>query len=339
VLNLSLVIAYGIFRAVEMTLANFRFPMSFQTWLRWGQLFLVLALLAPVTMRWAPKPTRSQMSNTIWAPLSEAGDVIHSHFPKANEAKTEKAVAKEVAITPSKLRFSWDYLSYILLFGLLIALSIKVRDAFRVLKLLNNGIVLRRIGKVTLLSSHNIQVPLSTLVGGRAWVVIPESMVSHWRDFTRAVKHELQHHRQKDTAWAVGIDLLVAVFYLNPFISLWKRKICELQELSCDEVLMGRKVSSYDYGSCLIRVAEAALENGNLTVGTTGMATGFENPNYFKSFLRRRIEMLVNHPDRKPCRFLGVVLGTLMMLSTFAFAYGAWKSTPWSIPKNPFFKV
>ncbi len=318
-LNLSLVVAYGLFRLGERLSPQ----MSFRTWLRWGQLLLVLSLAAPVLMKLLPQPTEAHSPLKIMAPLWEGAEGVAERFVKPALPSTQQATPETVAVSTQILEVISTHLKDLLLIGIFISLLIKARAALQVYWLLKGGIVIRRLGQVSLLTSARIQVPFSTLVGGRAWIAVPESLVSNWKDFKLAVKHELQHHRQKDTAWALAIEIFSALFFLNPFAQLWKRRINEIQELSCDEALIGRKVSSYEYGSCLVRVAETALENCNLLVGTTSMAAGFENPIHFKSFLKRRIDMLVQHKHRRPCRFVGLTIGTLTLLTTFACAFGA----------------
>jgi hypothetical protein len=152
-------------------------------------------------------------------------------------------------------------------------------------------------------------------------------MLANARDFRLAVRHEIQHHRQGDTSWAVLIEFLVCFFFPNPAIYIWKREITEFQEFSCDEALIGRKdISSHDYGSCLVRVAEAALGVRQMYAGTTCMAADSRNPNYFKSFLRRRVEMFTNHKKPPVHRLAGILVGTLATVFTIALAVSAEQS-------------
>ena len=133
----------------------------------------------------------------------------------------------------------------------------------------------------------------------KCWIVLPVSILGRKLESNLALKHEIQHHRQGDTFWAFLVEGFVCLFYLNPAIYMWKKLIIEFQEFSCDEKLLNRKeFSPQEYGSCLLRVAETALETRTY-VGTASMAENFINRFYFKSFLQRRIEMLTQHgsPD------------------------------------------
>lgn len=113
------------------------------------------------------------------------------------------------------------------------------RQARRLVDALENSTPFKRIGRLRIVVSSEIDVPLSTLLGGHAWVALPEAMLGRWSDSKLAVRHEVQHHRQRDTAWAILIEGIVAAFFANPAAYLWRRRIHEFQELSCDEALIG----------------------------------------------------------------------------------------------------
>ena len=146
-------------------------------------------------------------------------------------------------------------------------------------------------------------------------MVIPEKALGHPTDFKLSVRHELQHHRQKDTAWIWFAECLTAIFWWNPFTALWKKQIAELSELSCDEALMhGRRASPHDYGNCLVRVAEAAIERRALLAGTAGMALHSKLTRHSKTFLKRRIEMLFRYNHTRPSRVTSGAVPALLIL-------------------------
>jgi beta-lactamase regulating signal transducer with metallopeptidase domain len=213
-------------------------------------------------------------------------------------------------------------LEAILFVGMALIFFVRLRGLYvqrkMLIRIMVSGTPFRKIGKTSIVVSQGVVVPFSALARGRAWVALPENLLGRWTDFKLALSHELQHHRQKDTLWSLVIEGLALLFVLNPAIYLWKRRISEIQELSCDEALIGHKVSSFEYGSCLVRVAEAALGKRQMFAGTASMATGSENPAYFKSFLRRRIEMLSQDQKRSPLR--GALIGTIGLLLTVATA-------------------
>lgn len=316
-MNLSIAAAYTLFGGLQ-ALASRLFPrMSFRTWLRVGQVLLLVALLAPLIVKSLPAQTSERISLNILPPLPEGS------LEKAQSLISLAAPTTAQPQAPRSADVDLDFPS-LLVWAIVLAVAVsvlfRVRAVLALCRLLKSGIVIRRQGRVTITALGKTAVPFSTLLGGRAWIAVPESILANGDDFKLAVRHELQHHRQRDNSWAILIDVLIPFFVANPFIYFWKRKLSEFQEFSCDEALIGRRVSSYDYGSCLVRVAETAIESRSMLVGTASMAAGFENPNYVKSFLRRRIEMLIEHKDSRPCRVAGLLMGTLAAVCTFALA-------------------
>jgi|GEM_PF-3772365 len=317
VTNLSVAAAYVLFSGLH-ALASQLFPrMSFRTWLRVGQALLLISLVAPIAVKVLPAQTSEQISLAILPPLPEGSLEKAQHLLSLPSPITVQAETPQSAAAPVDLL---SLLAMALLSAVTLSILFRLRAVLRLCRLLKSGIVIRRQGRVTIIALAETAVPFSTLLGGRAWVALPESILANSDDYKLAVKHELQHHRQRDNSWAIFIDVLIPFFVANLFIYFWKRKLSELQEFSCDEALIGRKVSSYDYGSCLVRVAETAIESRSMLVGTASMAAGFEDPNYAKSFLRRRIEMLIQHKDSRPCRVAGLLMGTLAAVCTFALA-------------------
>ena len=130
----------------------------------------------------------------------------------------------------------------------------------RLARVLGDSLRLHKIGKTIVLISDSTSVPFSVLFLRKAFVVLPSSLVPHQKEFAIALRHEIEHHRQGDTRWAILLQLLVCAFYLNPFAYLWRKTISQLQELACDESLIRQMgISKHDYGSCLLKVAEMAL--------------------------------------------------------------------------------
>ncbi len=283
--------------------------------LRLGQRLLMLSLLLPLLLAFLPARSVPRLPDKILAPLSEVGDSIVS---STITTKTGSRPVSQVTHMEGTAYLSWFLPVGIAGFALWLLLQ-----AVRLLRVLWGGTSFRKLGRVSIILSSEVQVPFSTLVGGRAWVVLPTPLIGNWSDFKLAVRHELQHHRQGDTLWALAIEIVSIFFLFNPFIYLWKRRIHELQELSCDEALIGRKISSYEYGSCLVRVAETALDARPMWAGTASMAAGFGNPTYFKSFLRRRIEMLANYSKKGPIPKGLWLSGTLVLCLTTLVAYAA----------------
>jgi hypothetical protein len=165
-------------------------------------------------------------------------------------------------------------------------------------------------------TSRRRAVPISAWVrtgaGLEAAVVLPVEMLGSPREARLAICHELQHHRQGDTAWAYGLEVIACLFWWNPAAGLAARALSRLQEFSCDDALIGRRgVSPQEYGRCLLRAAELAVGSPALRYGAAAAAGGSSG-----TLLKRRIEMLFTQKSRNP-------LGTAALVATGALALAA----------------
>lgn len=144
-------------------------------------------------------------------------------------------------------------------------------DLSRLVQIRSRSFLVKEIYGVRIWVSEEIRVPFSFWLPGQKNIVMPQNLLGR-AEYRIAALHELQHHRQQDTKWVYLIWLLKLVFVLNPIIHLWSRWVCEIQEFACDEALIGRKrVGTREYASCLIQVAQSALEHERQTVCATGL--------------------------------------------------------------------
>jgi len=207
------------------------------------------------------------------------------------------------------------------------SLTLFYRKVLQLQRILSDAILIRKIGRVQIGVSDSIKIPFSTLIGRAAQIVVPASFVSNAKDFNIILHHEIHHHRNKDTVWILIMELACCLFYLNPFMYWWKKEIAEIQEFTCDEILIRQmRVSMRDYGQGLFKVAEAARGMAGMQVGTTCMGAGPENPHQLKSFLRRRIEVFRDHQKGQRNGFFGPLIGTIGIVITASLAFGAQKS-------------
>ena len=133
-----------------------------------------------------------------------------------------------------------------------------------------------------------------------------------------AFRHEVQHHRQRDTFWVYALEFFRSIFVFNPFAHLLVKRISEIQEFACDEALVDQKhVSPHAYGGCLLKVAETARGHYPVLVGTTCMAAAPSG-----SFLKRRIEIMLEEKKRYLNRSVSAAGGiiALAFVATVAWA-------------------
>ncbi len=222
------------------------------------------------------------------------------------------AIGLPPAVTGAPIAQRGISFPFFLLLGIGAALVRFAWSWFSLGRLLRRTVPLHSLGRVRVVISDDVSVPFSVRRFRTAWVVLSSNLVESPRDFRIALRHEIQHHRQRDTHWMVALELFVASTFWNPFSHLWRRRCAELQEISCDAALVGgRGIASHEYASCLLKVAEAALARREW-MGATGM----------ESFLTRRIKMLPDNssPSRRKAPW---ALGALLCVLTTAVALGA----------------
>jgi hypothetical protein len=210
--------------------------------------------------------------------------------------------------------------------GGLVHLSRTSRDLVRICRFLRRTVAWRAIGNVRVVVSEECRVPFSVALLKKGYVVVPTHMLASASHVRMAIVHEIQHHRQGDCWTAYILEWLRAVFFWNPFIHFWRSSLSELQEFSCDEVLVGRRpFEPYDYGRCLLAVAQAASQ----PIGSSrqdfacvvGMAREGGMP---PSLLQRRIRMLSHYRSGSPRRtVVGVLAGAFVITTLMGLAYAA----------------
>lgn len=333
-INLLLIASYLIYRACRAGMSALQVRTRYLALTRATQVLLVASLVIPIIFSLLPERSLPRIHFEAVRPLPETSvrkdrlrhDRVKAMVPKVEEVVEREGVTVQHLLALLKAGVTGATHPAILVLLLLGCFAMMIRLAvnhLRLRQLIADGIVIRQLGRVVIVVSDSLAVPFSALVGTRAVVVVPSRILANARDFRITLRHELQHHRHGDTAWALLFELGVCVFFANPAIYLWKKQVTELQEFSCDEALIGQRgVSLRDYGSCLISVAEAALGNRQLFVGTACMAAASGNSRYAKSFLRRRIEMFAVH-ELSRRKNLAIAFGTLSILTTVAVAYGA----------------
>jgi membrane-bound lytic murein transglycosylase D len=176
--------------------------------------------------------------------------------------------------------------------GLFITLWPLVSEARATFRAVRNAHVLRCIGRVRVLVSDQEHVPFAVWIPGHSLIVLPADLLLRPADLRLALRHEVQHHRARDTRYLYAVLLGRVLFGLNPATHWFTRQLFELQEFACDEELARRKGHcARAYCRCLLRVAESALplRQGQLR---SFMAShrGFA--------LARRIEAALQRPAR-----------------------------------------
>lgn len=339
-MNGLLVVGYLIFAISKKLSVKLSLRIGFRTSIYVAQFLIAVSVLAPVAFHQLPQKTFSRVEWGEFVSIPEG--IVKATSLRVKKvyqpAKVNEAIQQHAESGFASLLWNnkLTLLSTFLLFGFCFMLVRFIWNAWRINTLISHSVIVRKIGKVHVALSSSISIPFSVQLLQKRWVVLPDSLLERSLDFKIALMHELQHHRQRDTWWALVMELIICFFFPNPAIYLWKKEIIELQEFSCDESLIGQKgVSSHDYGSCLLRVAEAALGSRQMYVGTTCMAAISKDPNNNKSFLRRRIEMFTSQERPRTYRWAGALVGTAAVTFTLAAAFGAEQALRSKVQKEP----
>lgn len=333
-IHFLLAVSAVLFLSAEKISRTFSARMSFLRTLRIAQLILILSMVLPFFLSLLPKSSLEGVKSQTFTAYSEG---ISQALP-VREMKREAIVSQNTREAFQEEIFTWDY-SLIMIsfwfFGAMYFIFRFFKNFREICRTLASSTPIRSFRRTKIVASEKVTVPFSAKLPNGNWVVIPVLLLGQRKDLELAIKHEIQHHRQGDTGWAIFMEFIGCFLFFNPAVYLWKNIITELQELSCDESLIGRKeVSSKDYGSCLLRVAEAALEHRQMYAGTTSMAAIIKDSNYFKKFLMRRIEMITE--KRVPSRpWISYVTSLMIFALSVAAAVGAEKIVRGNQAINP----
>lgn len=209
--------------------------------------------------------------------------------------------------------------------GFLLFVARLVASMWKLRRVLDSSFAWRRFGKLDLRLSDHTTVPFSTRSLRRRIVVLPSSMLAEPDDLRIAMGHELQHLRQRDVDWEIGMEFLRPFFFWNPAFYLWRRQVEELRELSCDRQVLDRK--GYDvatYCQCLLRVCHNSLKRKRLFSISTPVVALVQTENRLfgqrsAQVLRHRMVSLIDgKAERHPRLLAGLMLAPLIGLTLLA---------------------
>ncbi len=284
--------------------------LSYRQVLLMGRALAVAALILPVLAGWCGSNGLSPLRAQVWAaPSMEAGMAAVSE-----DARIDVAVDAKQTSLPLNAAVGVTLLFFASGFFVTVRCALsQARVTFRAIR---NAQALRSIRSIRILVSDEEPVPFAAWIPGRCYVVLPAALLLRPAHVRMALRHEGQHHRQRDTRYVYAALLGRALFGANPAVHWLTRQLFELQEFACDEALARRPDHRSDtYCACLLRVAEAALGAGQAQLRSF-MA------NWQVCALRRRIEVAL----RPPVRSLGspaaasVGLAAVALLATLSAA-------------------
>ena len=284
--NLLLIAAAAALASIRAVSRALPRPFTYQQLLAIGRLLAIAALLLPLMAAWRGGGDLSPLRAQVWSASSMR--VASAAIP--NSARIEVQLDSQQASLPLKAAAGAAFLIFGA--GLLITLIPLVSEAQATARAIRDAHTLRSIGRVRVLVSDQESVPYAAWIPGHFFIVLPASLLLRPADLRLALRHEGQHHRQRDTRYLYAALLGQALFGLNPAAHWLTRQLFELQEFACDEALARRESHcAYAYCACLLNIAEAALPSRHAQLRS------FMAGNH--SFaLARRIEAALQRPAR-----------------------------------------
>lgn len=310
---LLLLAALGVacLRWVSGKLAN---PIAYRRQLRTAYALSVAVVLLPLTLVMQQRTDLMPRNAQIWSAASMQ-DWSHS---AENTHRIAISVASSDVSVP--LWAAGTMTVGVLLAGFAVFAITLLIEAARIRRIIVDAQTIARRRHLRVLSSQLVCVPFSFWLPGSHFIVVPADLILRPADLRMAIRHEAQHHRQLDTRVIYIYQLLRALFFWNPAVHWLYRSVTELQEFACDEALIvQRKVSAHAYCSCLMRVAEAAVNQQRMSI-CPGMLGGAG-----RGILKIRIEALLagrSSAGRAPVA-MALAGATLALMSGMTVAFSA----------------
>ncbi len=194
------------------------------------------------------------------------------------------------------------------------------KDKRKLRQISESAFTIRHLRKVKIQVSEKISVPFAARLSGEALILLPQNLLQNPHALIITTRHELQHHRQNDLQWNNLLEAARFIAGWNPLVCFWLERIEEIDELACDENLLGRgRIDVKRYAVCLYEAALAAQTTRDIArlAGTARMATS-------RQFLKRRIQMTLSfhtQGEKKSQRFLTALALSATLLATTATAW------------------
>jgi membrane-bound lytic murein transglycosylase D len=255
-------------------------------WLKTHNLFAIIGILTAVVISFTmPSMGGFDPPFKIWAELA-------TDDSRAIQVPISRYLVVPVAnytIGLSSLTHSSNIALTLFILGLMVLTFQLVRDFRIIKKIKSESYLYRKISGLQIFIHPNLAAPFSSWTPLKAYIFIPQTLLTNTADFRMSLLHELQHHRNADTRWShLWLGLRTFMFY-NPFVYFWSRWISELQEIACDSTMVNnKKMNREQYSRCLLEAAKKQLLKNQRTMPRAAWALGFLG----HQTLKRRIKIM-----------------------------------------------
>ncbi|MBX7167541.1 MAG: hypothetical protein K1X74_14520 [Pirellulales bacterium] len=167
-----------------------------------------------------------------------------------------------------------------------------------------------------LLESSRLAAPVSLGVL-RPRVVLPALDRCRWSDeeWQLMLLHEMAHLRRRDPWIGFGQRLATAIHWWNPLVRALSRKISQVREQLCDDVVAAQIDEPRRYAALIVNLAERMLQSPSTVPGAVGIADGTpsELTVRIERLLDARREIVTQLSRRAALMALALTLGVALV--------------------------
>jgi beta-lactamase regulating signal transducer with metallopeptidase domain len=161
-------------------------------------------------------------------------------------------------------------------------------------KLINGSHLWKQNKQLQIFLSHQVSAPVSFRIANNNYILLPYWILEKREILHLSLRHEFCHMRRGDLWTAQFLSLMKFLFLWNPIFLIWERQIQNLQEMACDETVVGHyRINRQVYSRCLFEVANRSHSLGQTLVGTPGVLA-FGSGEH----LLRRIKVMIQKPKQ-----------------------------------------
>jgi beta-lactamase regulating signal transducer with metallopeptidase domain len=168
-----------------------------------------------------------------------------------------------------------------------------------------------KLGNINFVNSREPGTPFSFF----NWLFWNKDIDIHSKEGEQVFKHEIFHIRQRHSLDIVFLELITAVFWINPFFHLMKKELKAIHEFLADQFAV-KEHEKWSYAELLLM---QVLQTKQSLV----------NP-FFHNHIKRRIAMITTStkPGSQYFRKLMLLPLAILVTTLFAFTYKTKKENP-----------
>ena len=144
------------------------------------------------------------------------------------------------------------------------------------------------------------------------------------------LRHEISHYKGGDVWIRLLIQLLICILWWNPAVYLLRQSVIQLLELRCDDRACRtlNEEARTEYTAVLINSLKSIVNRPKST-----FASSFAG-NYYRSFTRQRIKVLLSPPPAKPALWKALLTAS-MCVFLFLGSYAVIFQPAYAPPEEP----